>query len=236
METFSYIVLVPMVYLAGAVCILGMVIRVAAIYAAPKNPFPLQIYPQKKARRLLALFDTFFFPTVRRHKPLLWVSLMAFHICLALLLLGHLELFKAFAGLQAIPHDVFIGGGWTGMVIFVCIAYFLFRRFHGPVREVSVSEDYLLLLLLLLTVLFGGQMTWARDWYGYGEFGVDAYREYLLSLLAFQPEVPYDLMAGGHSIMLVLHVFFANLFLMVFPFTHLMHAVFSLPMNNLRRG
>jgi nitrate reductase gamma subunit len=225
-----------MVYAAAAVFIAGMVIRLAGIYAAPKNPATLQIYPQKKVRRLLAVYDTFFFPTVRRHKPLLWVFLMAFHICLALLLIGHLELFRAFALLQAIPHSVFIGGGWTGLVILACIVYFLFRRFHSPVREVSVPEDYLLLILLLLTVLFGSQMNWARNWYGYGEFGVGAYREYLLSLLAFKPEVPYDLMAGGHSFMLVLHVFFANLFLMVFPFSQLMHAVFSLPMNNLRRG
>lgn len=236
MDTFSYIVLVPMVYAAAAVFIVGMVVRLAGITAAPKNPTPLQIYPQKKARRLLAVYDTFFFPTVRRHKPLLWVFLMAFHIGLALLLIGHLELFKGFALLQVIPHDVFIGGGWTGLVILVCLVYFLFRRFFSPVREVSVPEDYLLLVLLLLTVLFGGQMNWARNWYGYGEFGVGAYREYLLSLLSFKPEVPYDLMAGGHSFMLVLHVFFANLFLMVFPFTQLMHAVFSLPMNKLRRG
>jgi nitrate reductase gamma subunit len=235
-DTLSYIVLVPMVYAAAVVFILGMVIRLAGIYKAPRNPTSLQIYPPKKARRLLAVYDTFFFPTVRRHKPLLWVFLMVFHISLTLLLIGHLELFKAFAPLQVIAHDVFIGGGWTGLVILVCIVYFLFRRFHSPVREVSVPEDYLLLILLLLTALFGSQMNWARDWYGYGEFGIDAYREYLLSLLVFKPEVPYDLMVGGHSFMLVLHVFFANLFLMVFPFSQLMHAVFSLPMNHLRRG
>jgi [DsrC]-trisulfide reductase subunit M len=235
-DTLSYIVLVPMVYAAAAVFIAGMVIRLAGVYAAPKNPATLQIYPQKKARRLLAVYDTFFFPTVRRHKPLLWVFLMAFHISLALLIIGHLELFKAFAPLQVIAHEVFIGGGWTGLVILVCIIYFLFRRFHSPVREVSVPEDYLLLILLLLTVLFGSQMNWARNWYGYGEFGVGAYREYLLSLLTLKPELPYDLLAGGHSFMLVLHVFFANLFLMAFPFSQLMHSVFSLPMNNLRRG
>ena len=225
-----------MVYAAAVIFIAGMVIRLSGIYAAPKNPTTLQIYPRKKAPRLLALYDTFFLPTVRRHKPVLWVFLMAFHVGLVLLLIGHLELFKSFSLLQAIPHDVFIGGGWTGLVILVCIIYFLFRRFHGPVREISVFEDYLLLILLLLAVLFGSQMNWARDWYGYGEFGIDAYREYLLSLLSFKPEVPYDLLAGGHNFMLVVHVFFANLFLMVFPFSHLMHAVFSLPMNNLRRG
>ena len=232
----SYIILVPMVYAAAAVFIFGLVMRLGAIYRTPQNPTPLQIYPQKKPSWLWVLYDTFCFPTVRRHKPLLWVFLLAFHAGLALLILGHLELFRTFTLLQVIPHDVFIGGGWTGLLILVCVLYFLFRRFYGPVREVSVPEDYLLLILLLLTVLFGSQMNWARNWYGYGEFGVDAYREYLLSLLFFRPEVPYDLISGGHAFMLVLHVFFANLFLMVFPFSQLMHAVFSLPLNKLRRG
>jgi nitrate reductase gamma subunit len=36
--------------------------------------------------------------------------------------------------------------------------------------------------------------------------------------------------------MLLLHVFFANLFLMFFPFSQLMHSILSLPMNKLRRG
>ena len=231
-----YIILVPMVYVAAAVFIAGMAIRLIGIYRAPKYPMTLQIYPKKKHNRLSALYDTFFFPTVRRHKPLLWVFLMAFHICVVLLIIGHLELFREIGLLRILPHDLFIGGGWTGVVVILCILYFLFRRFYGPVRELSVPEDYLLLILLLMTALFGSQMYWARVWYGYGEFGVGEYREYLLSLLFLKPKVPYDLIAAGHSFMLVLHVFFANVLLMVLPFSQLMHAVFSLPMNKLRRG
>lgn len=236
METLYYVILVPMVYLAVAVFVVGMVIRLTGIYRAPKNPTTLQIYPVKKPRWLLALYDTFFFPTVRRHKPLLWIFLIVFHVCVALLIIGHIELFREFALFQVIPHEVFLGQGYVGLAVILCILYFLYRRFHGPVRELSVPEDYLLLILLLLTALFGSQMDWARTWYGYGELGVEDYREYLLSLLFFRPEVPYTIMEAGHSFMLVLHVFFANLFLMVFPFSQLMHAIFSLPMNKLRRG
>jgi nitrate reductase gamma subunit len=36
--------------------------------------------------------------------------------------------------------------------------------------------------------------------------------------------------------MLLLHIFFANLFLIFFPFSQFMHSIFSLPMNKLRRG
>ena len=59
---------------------------------------------------------------------------------------------------------------------------------------------------------------------------------YLYSLMIFKPELPYAATFSGHSFMLVLHVFFANLFLMFFPFTQLMHAILSIPMNKLRRG
>ncbi|MDA8139281.1 MAG: respiratory nitrate reductase subunit gamma [Desulfobacteraceae bacterium] len=236
METVYYIVFVPMVYLAAAVFFFGIAVRLAGILRAPRNATSLQIYPEKKPRWLLALYDTFFFPTVRRHKPLLWVFLIVFHIGLLLLLIGHIELLGDFAIFQIIPHEVFIGKGLVGVAVIICLLYFLFRRFHGAVRELSVPEDYLLLILLLLTALFGSQMDWARTWYGYQELMPSDYREYLLSLIALHPKVPYTMMSTGHAFMMVLHVFCANLFLMVFPFSQLMHAIFALPMNKLRRG
>ena len=79
-------------------------------------------------------------------------------------------------------------------------------------------------------------MDWARNWYGYEELSVEDYRQYLSSLLIFQPELPETMTLSGHSFMLVLHVFFANLFLMFFPFSKIMHSFFSPAMNKLRRG
>jgi nitrate reductase gamma subunit len=92
-----------------------------------------------------------------------------------------------------------------------------------------------LLILLFLTVIFGSEMDWARRWYFYEEMEVESYRSYLSSLLLLRPEIG-DVSPSGHSFMLVLHVFFANLFLMFFPFSSLMHAIFTIPMNKLRRG
>ena len=79
-------------------------------------------------------------------------------------------------------------------------------------------------------------MDWARTWYDYGEMSVGDYQEYLYGMITFNPELPDVVMGSGHSFMLVVHVFFANVLLMVFPFTQLMHAFLSLPMNKLRRG
>lgn len=236
METISYIVLVPMVYLAAAIFIVGTTVRLIKIFKAPKHPTTLQIFPAKKPAWLWALYDTFLFPTVRRHKPVLWVFLILFHVCLLLLIIGHLELFGEFEILQVIPHEIFLGKGLIGLLTGISLLYFLFRRFRSPVRDLSVPEDYYLLILLFLIVLFGSQMDWARNWYYYETMSVEDYRTYLGGLITFEPYLPASVTESGHSFMLVLHVFLANLFLIFFPFSQAMHSFLSLPMNKLRRG
>lgn len=236
LQTVYYFVLVPMVYIAFATFVVGTAIRLIKIFRQPKHPTTLQIYPEKKPLWLWALIDTFTFPTVRRHKPLLWFFLIVFHTCLLLLIIGHIELLGDFAIFQVVPHEVFIGQGFVGLITAICLLYFLFRRFLSPVRELSVAEDYYLLILLFLIVIFGSEMDWARRWYEYGELDIEDYQAYLWSLLKLQPDLPANVMFSGHSFMLVLHVFFANLFLIFFPFSQAMHSFLSLPMNKLRRG
>ncbi len=236
METIYYLVLVPMVYGAFVVFGLGSVLRLAALWRRPPQPSTLRIHARRAPGWLGALADSFLLPTVRRHNPLLWVFLMIFHVCLLLLILGHLELFKRFEVLQVIEHQVFLGRGLVGLALTLALLFFLFRRFVSPNRDLSVPEDYYLLILLLLTVLFGSQMDWARSWYGYGELTVEDYRAYLMSLVLLKPQLPSAVTGSGHSFMLVLHVFFANLFLIFFPFSKIMHAFLALPVNKLRRG
>jgi len=237
-EKIYYIILIPMVYAAFAVFILGIGIRIVKMFREPKHPATLQIYPEKRPKWLWALHDTFLLPTVRRHSPVLWVFLMLFHISFLLLVIGHLELIDEFRVFQIIEHEIFWGKGFIGLILSFALLYFLFRRFVSPNRELSIPEDYYLLILLFLTVLFGSQMDWARRWFEYEELSVEAYRNYLSNLLYLSPnsEISYDLSLSGHSFMLVLHVFFANLFLMFFPFSKIMHSFFALAMNKLRRG
>ena len=45
MDTVIYFILVPMVYAAFGVFILGTVIRLIHIFRQPKNPSTLQVYP-----------------------------------------------------------------------------------------------------------------------------------------------------------------------------------------------
>ena len=236
METIYYLILVPMVYIAVAVFILGTGIRLVKMLRKPKHPSTLQIFPIRRPGWLWALHDTFLLPTVRKHNPILWVFLMLFHISFLLLIIGHLELVAELRVFQVIGHEVFLGKGFIGLILSVSLLYFIFRRFVSPNRELSVPEDYYLLILLFLTALFGSQMDWARTWFEYDAMLVEDYREYLSSLLVLNPVSPSDLTLSGHSFMLVLHVFFANLFLIFFPFSKIMHSFFALPMNKLRRG
>jgi len=236
LQSLYFVILVPMVYLAFGVFIIGTGIRLFQIFKAPAHPTTLQLYPEKTGKFLAALFDTFLFPTVRRHKPMLWVFLIVFHIGLILLFIGHLELIWEIPVFQVIPHEPFLGKGFLGLILAVCLLYFLHRRLQSPVKELSVPEDYYLLILLFLIVIFGSQMDWARQIYFYDELTVDDYRSYFISLLTFKPELPDGIIFSGHTFMLVLHAFFANLFLIFFPFSQSMHSFLSLPINKLRRG
>ena len=225
-----------MVYMAFAVFIFGTMIRLIKLLGRPKNPSTLQIFPQRNPKWLWALHDTFLLPTIRRHNTLLWIFLMIFHVSLLLLIIGHLELIGEIGIFQVIEHEVFLGKGFVGLLLTLALLFFIFRRFVSPNRELSVPEDYYLLILLFLTVLFGSEMDWARTWYEYDGLMVDDYRAYLYGLLSLSPGAYSDLVYAGHSFMLVLHVFFANLFLMFFPFSKIMHSFLALPINKLRRG
>jgi nitrate reductase gamma subunit len=162
---------------------------------------------------------------------------MIFHGALVLLIVGHLELVRDVRALQVVPHQGFLGGGLVGLLLTVALLVFLFSRFRTPYREISVPEDYFLLLLLLLTVLTGSHMSWAGYLSPAGfDIAVPSYREYLSSLLALRPSVPPGIVNSPHYVLIALHIFFANCFLMVLPFSKIMHTFFALPLNLLRRG
>lgn len=235
MDTLSYIILVPMVYLTAAVFLLGSIYKIATILKRPVFSVPLNTFPQRKPAWLYAIADTFLMFRILRQKPVMWLFLMVFHICIFLLFIGHLELIQEFAILQIIEHNIFLGKGLIGLILFVCLIYFLFRRFSSHAKNLSVPEDYILLILLLLTVILGSELDWARNWFYFGEMIVDDYRVYLKSMILLKPDIS-AVTYSGHSFMLVFHVFFANLFLIYFPFSKMMHALFAVQLNKIRRG
>ncbi|MBF0529960.1 MAG: respiratory nitrate reductase subunit gamma, partial [Deltaproteobacteria bacterium] len=208
MQTLYYIILVPMVYLAFLVFIVGTVVQIGRILHRPKFIPTLKIYPEKHPVWLWTLLDTFLLPTVRRHNIVLWFFLMTLHICILLLIIGHLELMSDFRILQVWEHEIFLGRGLVGLLMTVALIFLMFRRFVSPVKDLSVPEDYFLLILLMLTVIFGSEMDWARRWYDYSEMGVSEYRAYFQGLLVLKPAIG-GVTKAGHSFMMAAHVFFA---------------------------
>lgn len=237
MSTISYLVLVPLVYVAFAVLAAGLLWQAVRIVWGLRRSLADAVGPTRAPRRLGALAGALFFPAVLPRRPHHWIITAVLHVGLALLIVGHLEVLVGFdlSGLSA--HRIPVGGGWVGIVVFVVLLFFLFRRFHSPVREISDAGNYYLLILLLLTVVFGSQLRLARTDYGYATIEVEDYQDWGASLIEFDPEIPEPLQDDmvGHTFLLVLHVFFAALFLLFFPFSKMTHAVLGFALHRLAR-
>lgn len=235
-DAVFHFVMVPMVYLAFAVFAAGVIVRMTRVLRAPRHPSTLAVFPVRRPAFLRALVDTFALPVVRRQAPGFWIFLLLYHVAFLLLILGHLDLFP---GIRLMPADSphMLGWGAVGVALTLSVLVFLFRRFRSPVRDISVLGDYLLLLLLLAAFVTGGTISWANSWNEDGfvltkqDFG-----SYLELLLDFSFANPRDVLPGSHYVVVVIHVFLANLVLMVFPFSKVMHTFFALPLNRLRRG
>jgi nitrate reductase gamma subunit len=238
-----YIVMVPMVYVSFAWCITWIVIKLAEILKAPKSPSTLRIFPEGKDSEDTsgtgwagALWDTFSMPSVLRYNPLLWLFLIVFHIAILAVILAHLDIFPQI-GIMPTGSEHMIGNGAIGVVLTICLLYFLFRRFVGPLREVSVAGDYLLLVLLLGIVISGDIISWGNSWSESGfvmtkkDFGL-----YLDSLIRFTFTDPRQFLSGSHYPVIGTHVLLANLLLFVLPFSKIMHVFFAVPLNRLKRG
>lgn len=237
MQTFYYFVLIPMVYLALAIFLIGIVVQGVRMAVGLRHALPHAVGPERKPKLVGAFFDALFFPRVLAQRPLSGASLLVFHAALFLLLLGHLEVVAEIRILQIVRHEVFLGAGAVGLVLAVGTLYLLCRRFHSPLRELSAPGDYYLLILLLVTILLGSGLHLARRWFGYDTVSVDEYRVYLSGLLTLKPVLP-DMFREefvGHTFLLVLHVFCANVLLICFPFSKMMHALVAFPLARLRR-
>ncbi|MBN2489795.1 MAG: respiratory nitrate reductase subunit gamma [Planctomycetes bacterium] len=237
MPTIHYVILVPMVYVALVVFLAGTAWRGVRIFRGLRASLAGTVGPTRPPRRIGALYETLLLPKVLRHHPVRWALAATFHLALLLLVLSHLELVTEIGALQVVPHDVPLGSGVVGAIFVVAVLFFLCRRFHAPARAISAASDYYLLIVLLLTALFGLELHLARSLFGYATVEVDAYREYLSSLLTLRPTLPEALTLDfvGHPFLLALHVFFANLFLLLFPWSKMMHALLAFALTRLGR-
>lgn len=228
-----------MLYTAVFIFIAGTIFRLIKISLAPSpKVITLRVFPEKRSKLLAILSDIFLFPGVtRKTAPAYWVFFGLFHIAIFFLFIGHLELIADIKVIQLVKHKIFLGKGWVGLLLVVSLFFFLFRRFRSPYRELSVPEDFILLLGLLATSFFGAHMNLATLHSSYGfDIPLEAYRTYLGSMIRFQPAVPAEISGSPHQVILVMHVFLANIFFIYFPFSKVMHSILAFFSNAVKRS
>ena len=231
-----YFIMVPMVYAAFAIFMAGIVFKLIIVFFSKKSKGTFSTFPKILPRPLGVLKDAFLVPVAWKRDKILWFFIIAYHAAFVLLFIGHLELIKEFALLQIIPHQVFLGAGIVGIVLIISVLYFLFRRFKSPWRGISVPEDYLILLLIFMTMIVGSHLNLAARYNAAGfDIPVEDYRTYLSSLFAFNPTIPAGITGSPHYVLVALHIFFANLVLMVIPFSKIIHMVFTFLSLNIQR-
>ena len=238
-DKFFYFVMVPMVYVALFIFIAGTVFCLMKMNMAPKpKATTLRVFPERRFKWSAVLRDIFLFPEItRRTDPVFWIFFALFHIAIFFLFIGHLELITEIKLIQIVEHKIFLGKGVFGILLMLALTYFLFRRFRSPYRELSVPEDFILILGLLVTSFFGSHMNLATLYSSYGfDIPLEAYRTYLGSMIRFQPTVPAEISGSPHQVILVMHVFLANIFFIYFPFSKVMHSILAFFSNAVKRS
>jgi len=237
MNLFSFIVAGIMVYIAIIVFIGGIIYQLISWFRAPKSPVRLGLFPRPKnkgARFFKTIKDSLFFPQSFEVDKTMWIFAIVFHGSLLGVLIAHFRLVREFTplvnilGIAGLNRVSEIGGKTLGIIIAITLIYYLLRRFSSPFKELSVPEDFLLIIILMLIVGFGNHLRF------FAHIPVEEYREYVQSLLAFKPSFPEAIAKSPARYILSLHVMTVNILVMYLPFSKLMHMIGSFAANKLR--
>ncbi len=238
MDWFSYLVAGIMVYVAVAIFILGMAYQVYQWLRAPKTRVKTGVFPKPRSAATRwgeVAIDSFTFPQVIKIDRTMWVFTILFHFALLGAFVGHLRLIHEITplfnllGTQGMDQFALWSGSLMGILLMVALVYYLLRRLVSPYKEISVPEDFILIILLILAVVMGDYMRFL------GKVHTTDYRAYLQSLIALRPAFPRVLADSSTKWALVLHVLFANLLFIYFPFSKLVHLIATFPANLARR-
>ncbi|MFZ0338209.1 MAG: sulfate reduction electron transfer complex DsrMKJOP subunit DsrM [Terracidiphilus sp.] len=163
----------------------------------------------------------------------LWLSSLAFHWALLLILLRHLRLF-----LEPVPAfvnaldrlDSFFQIGvpplyLSDVILLGALTWLLFRRFREPaLRYLSLFSDYFALLLLLAIAVTGILMRY------FARVDIRSVKQFALNLAVFRPAAPQAL-----GTLFLCHLLLVCALAVYLPFSKLMHmgGVFLSPTRNL---
>jgi nitrate reductase gamma subunit len=191
--------------------------------------------PKSKAGRFFkVLKDSFIFPQSYAVDKVTWIFAIVFHGALLAILVPHFRLVFEFTplvkllGMEGMNTLSAVAGKTLGIIIIFPVLFYLFRRFISPHKELSVPEDYFLLIILVFIIAFGDHLRFFAD------FHVEDYREYVQSLLVFRPSYPEAIANSGAKLVLSLHVLAVNILVIYFPFSKLMHIIGTFAANKVR--
>ncbi len=220
MDVFQYLVGKVMPFITLAVLIIGLLYRLRRWQkAAVAN---MALFPSASSGSQLfgkVMGEVFWFSSFRSENKPLWITTWPFHVAIVLIVLGHTRLItdwplRVLLGLsEETVHGISAwGGGIMGLVALVTCLFLLLRRFTlTRVREISSSEDYGVLLLLLFILVTGNYMRF------YMHYDITVVQLYFRTL--FGPGaviVPQD----G---MFIMHFFAVQLLLIYLPFGKFLH-------------
>lgn len=157
---------------------------------------------------------------------LYWGSI-PFHWGITLILLGHLVALcipKSILLWNAHPLRLYLlelTGIGLGLWATIGLCVLTWRRFtHPRVRAVSTAMDYIVLILLLVSLVTGVIVSTGYRWGSYWFTGI--FTPYLWSILTFQPNAAP---LANLPLVIKLHVFNFFLLALVFPFSRLIHII-----------
>ncbi|GBF35689.1 sulfite reduction-associated complex DsrMKJOP protein DsrM [Desulfocucumis palustris] len=226
----SYFILQILPYVTGAVFTIGILYRLGRwarariVHNITLSPFP------KTNTEVATVFGTevIFFRSLFKSDFALWIGAWFMHIALFSIIGGHVMgiyfLGKQFVyigmseGLSEFMSNLL--GTTFGIIMFIALLYLLYRRFAiQKVREVTVTSDYLHLILLISIVAVGNIMRLIPDW----GIHYEPVKEYVTYLVTLQP-VPAEAEVL-HTPLFAVHLLLVQILLMVFPFSKLMHVL-----------
>ncbi|MEJ2009958.1 MAG: sulfate reduction electron transfer complex DsrMKJOP subunit DsrM [Acidobacteriota bacterium] len=163
----------------------------------------------------------------------LWLSALAFHWSLLIILLRHLRFFVVpvphfILGMDAVDGFFQFGAPQllvTDVLIVAALLFLLLRRFTDPkVHYISLFSDYLALFLLLGIAVSGIFMRY------FFKVDLEGVKQLALGLVTFSPTVPASIGA-----LFFVHLTLVSFLLAYFPFSKLVHmgGIFLSPTRNL---
>lgn len=237
MDWFSFFFAGVLVYVAVIVFFGGLVWQAVKWRRAAKSHIRMGMFPKpatRSGRIAKMLKDSFFFPQVLATDKTIWLFAGAFHLAGLLMFVGHLRLVHEFTpvvnwlGSDGMNQFAYLTGATFGIVLTVALVYFLIRRFASPYKDLSVPEDYLLLILILLIVTMGNHLRF------FGDVHVADYRAYVTSLFMFKPAFNAAIAASSVKWSLTIHVMLACVLFIYFPFSKLTHSIGTFAANLVR--